>query len=319
MVEVILVKRRAKAGEVGLFLDSSGVFDEEWSSLPHDVDIKAECTVPANLKYLRFFWALVGKIVDNSPEDRFLDKEECGNELKLAARHYKAVTDHLRNKTELKPKSVSNLSADTWIRLLRRCTHVVITQYLPGMEESALKAEIEKMLGMDVFAPQPKSQPKGGDQGKPPEPLPHSETIVPAARPITPSKGNSDVQDRKSTSQDARGSDHRAEETEERGTKRLSVPVVRELASGEQQEGKQGTSQNRPTSEPPRKVGPQTEDEYVTACRGWIAKQTDHRKALEYFDSDEQIAKRAELKLKVGTQKMLRRELAEHCEKLKET
>lgn len=170
MVEIILRKRKAHAGEVGLFLDSSGVFDEEWSSLPHDVDIKAECTVPANLKYLKFYWALVGKIVDNSPEYRFLDKESCSDELKLQARHYKAVHDPLRGKTELKPRSIANLSADTWIRLLRRCTHIVITQYLPGMEEGALKAEIEAMLGMDVFAPAPKSpKPKGGDKGRPPE------------------------------------------------------------------------------------------------------------------------------------------------------
>lgn len=247
MVEVILVKRRAKAGEVGLFLDNQ-VFEEEWSSLPLDTEVKAECTVPANLKYLKFFWALVGKIVDNSPDDRWLDKEDCSNELRLQARHYKAIHDPLRGKTELKPKSVSGLSADTWIRLLRRCTHIVITQYLPGMEESALKAEIEKMLGMDVFAqPAPKStKPKGGADAKPPESPPHGDVSTAPAVP---------------------------------------------------------------------RSGPQTEDEYVTACRGWIAKQTDHRKALEYFDSEEQIAKRAELKLKVGIQKMLRRELAEHCEK----
>ena len=124
-------------------------------------EVKAECTVPANLKYLKFFWALVDKIVDNSPENRFLDKESCADELKLQARHYKAVHDSLRNKTELRPRSVAGLSADAWIRLLRRCTHVVITHYLPGMEEGALKAEICTMLGMDVFAPPPKSPKKG--------------------------------------------------------------------------------------------------------------------------------------------------------------
>lgn len=248
MVEVVLVKRRAKAGEVGLFLDNQ-VFEEEWTSLPLDTEVKAECTVPANLKYLKFYWALVGKIVENSPEDRFLDKESCSDELKLAARHFKAVHDPLRGKTELKPRSIANLSADTWIRLLRRCTHIVITQYLPGMEESALKAEIEKMLGMDVFAaPAPKpTKPKGGAEGKPPE-SPHGENSTPPAAP---------------------------------------------------------------------RAGPQTEDEYVAACRGWIAKQTDHQTALAYYESEEQITLRASLRVKVGVNKMLKRELAEHCQKVK--
>lgn len=157
MVELIFRKRVAQPGEVGLFVETE-IFAEEWSSLAIGSEVKAECTVPANLRYLRFFWALVGKIVDNSPDDRFLDKEDCRHELLLQARHYKAVHDPLRNKTELRPRSIAGLSADTWIRLLRRCTHVVITNYLPGMDEGALKAEISTMLGMDVFAPQPKGK-----------------------------------------------------------------------------------------------------------------------------------------------------------------
>jgi len=287
MAELILRKRKAQPGEVGLFLDAAGIFDEEWSSLPHDVDIKAECTVPSNLKYLRFFFALLDKIVDNSPEDRFLDKEDCRKQLLLNARHYKAVTHHLTQETELKPRSVSNLSADTWIRLLRRCTHVVITQYLPGMEEGALKAEICTMLGMDVFAPQPKGKSDG-------------------------------VQERKGVSQEPRRSNDRAPQAEEQRAEPVSVPVVRQLAPGQQPEGEQNPGEDRPTAEPPRAVGPQTEDEYVAACRSWIEKQTDHVKALEYYDATDQIATRVHLKIKVGTNRMLRRELAEHCAKIKQ-
>lgn len=172
MVEIVFVKRRAKEGELGLFVDTP-IFDEEWSSLKIGEEIKAECTVPANLKYLKFFWALVGKVVDNSP-DEFLDKEDCKERILLEARHYKAVYDNLRDKTEIKAKSIAGLSGDTWIRLLRRVTHVVITKFLPGMEENALKAEIEKMIGMDVFSqppakPAPKPRTKGGEEPKPSE------------------------------------------------------------------------------------------------------------------------------------------------------
>ena len=280
--EIIFRKRVAQPGEVGLFVETE-IFAEEWSSLPMGAEVKAECTVPANLKYLKFFWALVGKILDNSPENRFLDKEDCGDALKIEARHFKRVYDPLRGKAELKPLSVSNLSADKWIRLLRRCNYAVITEFLPGMEDGALKAEIEKMLGMDVFAPQP--------------------------------KGKADVQDRKGASQDARGRDDSSPQGQERGTERVSVPPVQELASGQQLEGKQDPGEDRPASKPPRTDGPQTEDEYVIACRKWIAAQTDHRKALEYLDSEAQVTLRASLKIKIGTNKMLRRELAEHCEK----
>lgn len=284
MVEIIMKKRAGRAGEVGLFVETE-IFETEWSSLAVGSEVKAECTTPANLRYLRFFWALVSKIVDNSTDDRFLDREDCRHELLLAARHYKAVHDPLRNKTELRPRSIAGLSADTWIRLLRRCTHVVITNYLPGMEEGALKAEISTMLGMDVFAPQP--------------------------------KGKADVQERKGAPQDARGSDHHAEKAEERGPERVSVQDVRGLASGQQQQGEQGAVEDRPASEPSRTAGPQTEDEYVAACRKWIEKQTDHMKALEYYDGTDQIATRVHLKIKVGINKLLRRELAEHCAKQK--
>ncbi len=286
MVEIIFRKRVAQPGEMGLFVETE-IFQEEWSSLPIGAEVKAECTVPANLRYLRFFWALVGKVVDNSPMERFLDKEDCRHELLLQARHYKAVHDPLRGKTELRPRSIAGLSADTWIRLLRRCTHVVITHYLPGMEEGALKAEIEKMLGMDVFA-------------------------------APPPKGKPDVQDRKGASQVTRSGDDGAPPVEERGAERLPVPPVRELAPGQQPEAEQDPGEDRSAPKPPRTAGPQTEDEYVIAARKWIAAQTDHAKALEYYDSTAQVAMRANLKIKIGVNRLLRRELAEHCQKVKQ-
>ncbi len=147
--ELVLVKRKAKEGEVGLFLDN-GCFDEEWQSLPMGQDIKAECTVPANLKYLKFWWALMGMLCDNT--EAFVDKRDASNRILLEARHYRIVQEPLTGKTEIKPRSVSNLSADAWIRLLKRCAHVVITQFMPGMTEGVLKDEIAKMLGMDVFS-----------------------------------------------------------------------------------------------------------------------------------------------------------------------
>ena len=153
VVELILTKRIAKAGEMGLFCDAQP-FEDDWQSLKIGTEVKAECTVPANLKYLKFFWALATKVADNC--DWLLDKRDAADRILLEARHFKTVFDPLRNKAEVRPKSVAGLSGDTWIRLLRRCTHVVIVRFLEGMAENELKAEIEGMIGMDVFAPQPK-------------------------------------------------------------------------------------------------------------------------------------------------------------------
>lgn len=183
MTEIIFIKRAGHQGEVGLFVDTP-VFEEEWQSLKFGAEVKADCVVPANLKYLKFYWAMCGKVADNC--DWLIDKREASDRILLEARHFKTVFDPLRNRAEVKPKSVAGLSGDTWIRLLRRCTHVVITKFLPGMEENVLKAEIEKMIGMDVFAPVSKSQPRGGDGEKLPEPLPHSTDAPAADRPSGP-------------------------------------------------------------------------------------------------------------------------------------
>lgn len=150
-VEIIFTKRKARIGEMGLFLDTD-VFRDEFSSLPIGAEVKAECTVPSNLKYLKFFWALVDKVAENSP-DGFLDKRDCADRVLLEAKHFKLVHDPIRNKAELRIKSVSGLSADTWIRLLRRVTHVVVTKFMLGMDQNALTAEIEAMVGFSTPEP----------------------------------------------------------------------------------------------------------------------------------------------------------------------
>ena len=165
MAELILVKRRAREGEIGLFLDVPIAFDDEWASLPQGIEIKAECTVPSNLRYLKFWWALMGMLCDNT--EAFVDKRYASNRVLLEARHYKIVQEPLTGKTEIKPRSVSGLSADAWLRLLARATHVVITQFMPGMSDGLIKDEIAKMIGMDIFAKGGASVSPSGRAGRP--------------------------------------------------------------------------------------------------------------------------------------------------------
>lgn len=276
MVEIIFTKRAAKAGEMGLFLDNT-VFEEEWQSLKIGAEVKAECTVPANLRYLKFFWALVGKVADNSP-DGFLDKEDCAHRILIEARHYKAVYDNLRDKTEIKAKSVSGLSGDTWIRLLKRVTWVVTDKFLPGMDANALKAEIEAMIGPDVAAS------ATGEAAAP------KRRRAPAAPKAAPAPANEPTD----PNPDAPPPDGKEDQ-----------------AAGE---GSVGTQTNPGAA----KSAPTNEVEYIAAARSWIARQTDHQKALAYLDDTPQIELRAACRLSVGNNKMIRRELAEHCERVKQ-
>lgn len=144
MVELVLRKRQAKAGEMGLFLETE-VFAEEWSSIRIGAEVVAECSVPETAKYRKFFHALVGKLADNCDWLNG-DKEFAKEQLLLECRHATYHHDRLRSKTEIRPKTTRNLSSDQWIRLLRRASHAVTTKFIPGMPEGDLKREIEKMV-----------------------------------------------------------------------------------------------------------------------------------------------------------------------------
>jgi len=145
MSEIIFRKRVAKPGEVGLFVESP-IWENEWSSIRLGVEVVAECSVPETAKYRKFFYALCGKIAENCD---WLDgdKDAAKEQLLLECRHVTYHHDRLRNKTEIRAKSVKNLSSDQWIRLLRRASHVVVTKFIPGMPENDLTREITLMIG----------------------------------------------------------------------------------------------------------------------------------------------------------------------------
>lgn len=265
--EILFRKRLGREGEMGLFVETP-VFDEEWGSLKIGAEVKAICTVPAHLRYVNFFHALCGKVADNC--DWLLDKDDAKERILLEARHAKIIHDPLRNKTEIKAKSVAGLSGDQWIRLLRRCTHVVVTKFIPGMDDNALKAEIEAMIGPETPAsapePSPAKQPARQRKRDP-------EALQGQGEPASGTAGNANP----------------------------AAPL-----------------ESSPRSEESRPAGaPTNEAEYLIAARAWVAKQTDHAAALAYLDGTPQIELRAKCRLSVGAGKMIRRELAEHCEKVK--
>lgn len=158
-VEIFMRKRRAKEGEIGLFVESE-VFEDDWSSVKIGAEVAAELSVPVDPKYRKFFHGLCGKLA-HAVEWFNGDKDFAKEQILLQCRHATYHHDKLRNKTEIRAKTTANLDADGWIRLLRRANYVCVSQYLPGMAESTLKSEIEQMLGMGPLdLSTPPAQPK---------------------------------------------------------------------------------------------------------------------------------------------------------------
>lgn len=143
MSDLVMRKRRARAGEIGFFIDAE-IFEEDFNSVKMDTDLKVEVTYPKSPKQLRFFWALAGKVAENC--EWITDKDNAAELILIHARHVRYVHDKLRGKTEIRAKSISKLNGDEFLRLLKRCIYIVETEFLPGMPEGALKSEIEAMI-----------------------------------------------------------------------------------------------------------------------------------------------------------------------------
>jgi hypothetical protein len=143
MTELILRKRQARAGEVGLFVESP-IWESEWQSIRVGAEVVAECTVPETAKYRKFFHALCGLLAENC--DWLTDKDDAKEKLLFECRHVTYHHDKLRGKTEIKAKTTRNLSSDEWIRLLKRASHAVTTKFIHGMPENDLTKEIERMI-----------------------------------------------------------------------------------------------------------------------------------------------------------------------------
>lgn len=272
-IEIYMRKRRAKEGEIGLFVESPA-FEDEWSSIKMDAEVAAELSVPVHPKYRKFFHALCGKLAD-AVEWFNGDKDFAKEQLLLQCRHATYHHDKLRNKTEIRAKTTANLDADGWIRLLRRANYVCVNEYMPGMAEGELKSEIEKMLGM---GPLDLSQPE------PQQPKP-----------------------RRSRKQSLAEGQSSREEV-------VGSPDTQGTGQGEA-----SPVHVAPPEEPPpatRAEGPTNEEEYVLACRQWIARQTaSHEDARAYFEGEHHVALRQKCGVKIGTRNMLRRELAAKYEK----
>lgn len=142
-IETTLVKRPALyQGEVGFFPTNPMAWDD---IAPVKMGSEVVCSfyTPRNLESLKFLWALVHKTADNS--DRWLDKDEAMEDLKMRARFAKFVRDRDGNMT-LRPKSLKRINEEQLRQLTEKIMDIICQEILPGMKRNDLRREIEEML-----------------------------------------------------------------------------------------------------------------------------------------------------------------------------
>jgi hypothetical protein len=141
---------------------ADSVAAEMMDEVPQNTGVMVTVRVPRNLRQFRLAWALAD-IVSKSC-DWLPDREASMDWLKIRARHVRMIHNPNTGITAIVPKSIAfaSLSQDGFARVLNRMIHVTLTEIIPGLEESALRAELEKIVGMEpVIA-------KGGAESKPP-------------------------------------------------------------------------------------------------------------------------------------------------------
>lgn len=159
MTDLVMRKRQGRAGEMGLFIETE-IFEEDFSHIKIGAEVQVKATTPRSLRQLKFAWALATKIAQAC--DWVETKEDCMDFMLIEAKHFRRIYDPLRGVAILKPKPTNFGAMDgtDYTRLLRRITHVAVTIMVPGMDDSALKAEIEAMIGPDLPASAPEPAPK---------------------------------------------------------------------------------------------------------------------------------------------------------------
>ena len=142
-IETVLMKRRALyAGEIGFFPTSPGA-QEDVALAKMDSEVVCSFYSPRNLEALKFLWALVHKVADNT--DRYLDKDEAMEDLKLRAGFTKVVYNSQQKELELRPKSLKRVGNEQLRALTDKVIGIICGEILPGMDRNVLRREIEEM------------------------------------------------------------------------------------------------------------------------------------------------------------------------------
>ncbi len=121
----------------------------EVSSLP-TTNLLVTVRSPRNLRQFRLAWALAQKV--SEAVDFLHDRETAMIWLKIKSRHLFWIQDPRTLEVRIVPKSIAfgSLRQDAFNRLFNRMIYVTCSEIVPGLEEGALRAEIEAMVGAEI-------------------------------------------------------------------------------------------------------------------------------------------------------------------------
>jgi hypothetical protein len=95
-----------------------------------------------NPRQHRLAWALAQKV--SEAVEWLHDREDAMDYLKIKARHVRMIVDPRTGEVTLTPKSIAFASCpqETFNRLFDRMCWIICNEVVPGMDESALRAEV---------------------------------------------------------------------------------------------------------------------------------------------------------------------------------
>jgi hypothetical protein len=125
MAELIMRKRAAQAGEIGLF-PAAEAFEDIFRTVKMDVDVDVKATTAKLAKYNSLSWHMANLLLAAS--DQFEYSDEARDWLLVEAKHSRKVYDKLRGKAELKAKGTRHLDGTAWLELIPRLVHVLVTR-----------------------------------------------------------------------------------------------------------------------------------------------------------------------------------------------
>lgn len=170
---------------------------EDLIRVPADRDVLVKIVSQRNMKLLRFLWALAGKVADAC--DWLHDKDDAMDELKIRARHVKYLVNPTTGEVRIVPKSLTKMDGAALNRLANRMVHVICRDIVPGLDESALRAEIVSMIAgpedsnsVEPAAPQAEAQPDAPAAAE--DASPRAAAAGNDSQPSAPSHADEEVQ-----------------------------------------------------------------------------------------------------------------------------
>jgi hypothetical protein len=140
-IETVLVKRKALyPGEVGFF-PSNPVSEDDVSPFTMGGETIHRISEQRNIEQLKFLWGLIHKTADNT--DRFRDKDQLMEHLKVRAGYYKLVWNG--TKFEAVGKSLTRIDNEKLRLLTEQFIEIICEKIIPGMKANNLRREIEEM------------------------------------------------------------------------------------------------------------------------------------------------------------------------------